>query len=164
MIELLNDIPGLNVKSIEDPVAETGLDMSAFPNEKHLCSWVGIAPGNNESAGKKRSGRITPGNRQAKAAIVEAAWATTRTKNTFYSARYHRLAARRGKKRALIAAGHSILKSVYHILSTSCVYREPGADHVNLRAEAKRMSYLRKELEKLGYEVRLTDSKTVKTE
>jgi hypothetical protein len=113
---------------------------------------------------KKRSGRITPGNRQAKAAIVEATRAATGTKNTFYSARYHRLAARRGKKRALIAVGHSILKSVYYILSTSNVYRELGADHINLRAEAKRKSYLRKELEKLGYEVRLTDSKTVKTE
>ncbi|MDR2888200.1 MAG: transposase, partial [Bacteroidales bacterium] len=102
-IALLKDIPGLNTGIIEDLVAETGLDMSVFSNEKHLCSWIDIAPGNH----------------QAKAAIVEAAWAATRTKNTFYSARYHRLAARRGKKRALIAVGHSILKSVYHILSTS---------------------------------------------
>jgi hypothetical protein len=73
------------------------------------------------------------------------------------------LAARRGKKRALTAVGHSILKSVYHILSASSAYRELGADHVNLRAETKRKSYLGKELEKLGYEVRLTDSKAVKT-
>jgi hypothetical protein len=90
---------------------------------------------------------------------VETTWAATRTKNTFYNARYHRLAARRDKKRTLIAVGHSILKSVYRILSTSSVYRELGANHVNLRAEAKRKSYLRKELEKLGYEVRLTSSK-----
>jgi len=158
VIELLKEIPGLNTKSIEDLVAEIGLDMSVFPNEKHLCSWVGIAPGNNESAGKK-SGRITHGNKSAKSTIVEAAWAATRTKNTLYSARYHRLAARRGKRRALIAIGHSILKSVYHILSTSSVYKELGADYVNLRAEAKRKSYLRKELEKLGYEVMLTDLK-----
>lgn len=89
--------------------------------------------------------------------IVEAAWAATRTKNTFYSARYHRLAARRGKKRALVAVGHSILKTVYHILSTESAYRELGADYINLRAEAKRKSYLKKELEKLGYEVLLTE-------
>jgi hypothetical protein len=89
--------------------------------------------------------------------VVEAVWAAARTKDTFYSARYHRLAARRGKKRALVAVGHSILKSVYHILSTESAYRELGADHINLRAEAKRKSYLKKELEKLGYEVQLTE-------
>lgn len=88
--------------------------------------------------------------------ITEAAWAATRTKNTFYSARYHRLAARRGKKRALIAVGHSILKSVFHVLSGVEQYRELGADYVNLRIEKRRKSYLKKELEKLGYDVRLT--------
>jgi hypothetical protein len=87
------------------------------------------------------------------------AWAATRTKNTFYNARYHRLAARRGKKRALIAVGHSILKSVYHILSNNEAYRELGAEYVQKRVEAKRKLYLRKELEKLGYEVLLADRK-----
>ena len=87
------------------------------------------------------------------------AWAATRTKDTFYNARYHRLAARRGKKRALIAIGHSILKSVYHILSNNEAYRELGAEYVHMRVEAKRKLYLRKELEKLGYEVLLTDKK-----
>jgi len=81
------------------------------------------------------------------------AWAATRTKNTYYSARYHRLAARRGKKRALIAVGHSILKSVYHILANKEHYRELGADYLNSKIEAKRKTYLKKELEKLGYKV-----------
>jgi hypothetical protein len=89
---------------------------------------------------------------------VEVAWAATRTKNTFYSARYHRLAARRGKKRALIAVGHSILKSVYHILSTGSTYKELGAEHVHLRAESKRKHYLKKELEKMGYQVKLLET------
>ena len=88
--------------------------------------------------------------------LTEAAWAATRTKNTFYSARYHRLAARRGKKRALIAVGHSILKSVYHVLNGVEEYRELGADYVNQRVEKKRKQYLKRELEKLGYEVQLT--------
>jgi hypothetical protein len=88
---------------------------------------------------------------------VEAAWAATRTKNTFLSARYHRLAARRGKKRALIAVGHSLLKSVYHILNTKNEYHELGAEHINKRVEAKRKAYLKKELEKLGYQVSLTE-------
>jgi hypothetical protein len=83
------------------------------------------------------------------------AWAATRTKNTFYSARYHRLAARRGKKRALIAVGHSILKSVYHILNGSEGYRELGADYLNFKIEAKRKAYMIRELRKLGYQVTL---------
>lgn len=87
--------------------------------------------------------------------ITEAAWAAIRTKDTFYSARYHRLAARRGKKRALIAVGHSILKSVYHILKGNQSYIELGADYVNSRVEKKRKAYLCKELEKLGYNVEL---------
>ena len=87
--------------------------------------------------------------------ITEVAWAATRTKNTFYSARYHRLAARRGKKRALTAVGHSILNSVYHILSGKEQYKELGADYLNSKIEAKRKSYLKKELEKLGYQVAL---------
>jgi len=91
-----------------------------------------------------------------KAVITEAAWAATRTKNTFYSARYHRLAARRGKKRALIAVGHSILKSVYHVLSGVEGYKELGAEYVNQKVEKKRKQYLKRELEKLGYEVQLT--------
>jgi hypothetical protein len=85
--------------------------------------------------------------------LTEVAWAATRTKNTYYSARYHRLAARRGKKRALIAVGHSILNSVYHIISGKVQYRELGADYLNSKIEAKRKSYLKRELEKLGYQV-----------
>ncbi len=88
--------------------------------------------------------------------MTEAAWAATRTKNTFYSARYHRLAARRGKKRALIAVGHSLLKSVYHVLSDTTPYKELGADYLNDRLDKKRKVYLKKELEKLGYQVEIT--------
>lgn len=91
-----------------------------------------------------------------KAVITEAAWAATRTKNTFYSARYHRLAARRGKKRALVAVGHSILKSVWHVLKEACEYKEPGAEYLNQRMEQKRKNYLKKELEALGYKVKIS--------
>lgn len=107
VLELLKEIPGFNTKVVEDLASEIGLDMSAFPSEKHLASWAGICPGNNESAGKKNSGSITHGNKQVKAVLTEAAWAATRTKNTFFSERYHRISARRGKKRALIAVAHS---------------------------------------------------------
>lgn len=107
VLELLKEIPGFNTKVVEDLASEIGLDMSAFPSEKHLASWAGICPGNNESADKKNSGSITHGNKQVKAVLTEAAWAATRTKNTFFSERYHRISARRGKKRALIAVAHS---------------------------------------------------------
>ena len=155
VLENLKAIPGLSKKTVEDLIAEIGLDMGVFPTEKHLASWAGMCPGNNESAGKKKSSRTTHGNKQVKAVLTEAAWAATRTKNTFYSARYHRLAARRGKKRALIAVGHSILKSVYHVLEGEEEYRELGASYVNERSEKRRKSYLKKELEKLGYDVQL---------
>lgn len=155
ILELLKGVPGLSKKTVEDLVSEIGLDMSVFPNEKHLASWVGSSPGNNESAGKKKSGRTTHGNKQARSVLTEAAWAASRTKDTFYAARYHRLAARRGKKRAITAIGHSILKTVYHILSTGESYRELGADHVHKRHEEKRKAYLTKELEKMGYSVAL---------
>ncbi len=154
-LELLKKVPGISSKSVEDLVAEIGLDMGVFPTEKHLASWAGMSPGNNESAGKKKSGRTTRGNKQVKTVLTEIAWAAIRTKNTFYHARYHKLAARRGKKRAMIAVGHSILKSVYHILSDMSEYKELGAEYLISRTEAKRKAYLKSELGKLGYVVEL---------
>ena len=156
VLELLREIPGFSIKVVEDLVSEIGLDMSHFPSEKHLSSWAGLSPGNNESAGKKKSARITHGNKQVKAVITEAAWAATRTKNTFFSERYHRIAARRGKKRALIAVGHSQLISVYLILSTGARYHELGAQYMQSKIEQKRKVYLSSELKKLGYNVSLT--------
>lgn len=147
-LERFREIPGLSRETVEDLIAEIGLDMDVFPTEQHLCSRVGVSPGNNESAGKK-SGRTTHGNKQAKSTLTEAAWAASRTKGTFYKARYHRLAARRGKKRAIIAVAHSILKSVYHVLKDDVPYRELGADYLNSRMEDKRKKYLKKEPEKL---------------
>ena len=105
---------------------------------------------------KKKSGRITHGNKQVKKTLTESAWAASRTKNTFYSARYHRLAARRGKKRALIAIGHSLLKSAYHILKDNVPYKELGSDYLKDKIESKRKKYLKNELEKLGYKVNLS--------
>lgn len=144
--------PGLSRKTVEDLIAEIGVDMKVFPMEKHLASWTGMCPGNNESVGKK-SGRTMHGNKQLEAVITEAAWAVTRTKNTFYSTRYHRLVARKGKKRALMAVGHPILRSVWHMLNETCEYKELGAEYLTQRVEQKRRNYLKKELETLGYKV-----------
>jgi len=103
----------------------------------------------------KKNSRATHGNKHVKSVITESAWAATRTKNTFYSEKYHRLAARRGKKRALIAVGHSILVSVYYILKYGCEYNELGEDYASQKNADKRKRYFKKELEKLGYEVEL---------
>lgn len=103
----------------------------------------------------KKSGRITHENKQVKAVITEAAWAATRTKNTFFNERYHHIAARRGKKRALIAVGHSQLISVYLILSTGAGYHELGAQYMQEKIKKKRKTYLTGELKKLGYKVSL---------
>ena len=154
VVELLREIPGLNRKTVEDLIAEIGLDISQFPSEKHIASWAGMCPGNNESAGKKSS-RTNPGNKHVKAVLTEVARAATSTKDTFYSERYHRLAFRRGKKRALLAIGHSILKSVYFVLKTNASYKELDADYVRKQREEKRKAYLKKEMEALRYQVEL---------
>ncbi len=155
VLELLKEIPGFSTKVVEDLVSEIGLDMSHFPSEKHLSSWAPFSR-QQRKCGQKKSARITHGNKQVKAVITEAAWAATRTKNTFFSERYHRIAARRGKKRALIAVGHSQLISVYLILSTGARYHELGAQYMQAKIEQKRKTYLSSELKKLGYQVSLT--------
>ena len=159
VLEALAEIPGIERKVAEDLVAEIGLDMGKFPSEKHLASWGGICPGNNESAGKKSS-RTNHGNKQTKAVITETAWAASRTNNTFFSEKYHRIAARRGKKRALIAIGHAQLVAVYIILSTGATYKELGDMYVPARVKAKRTGYLTKELQKLGYKVSFDKAET----
>jgi len=106
--ERLQTIPGIKKRAAETIVAETGVDMSRFPSANHLSSWTGVSPGNNESAGKRHSGRTTQGNKWLKAVLTESAWSASKTKGTYLKARYQRLAARRGKKRAAVAVAHTI--------------------------------------------------------
>ena len=119
-----------------------------------------MCPGNNESAGKRKSGRTRRGNNYLKTTLVEAAWAASRTKGTFLGAKYHITAKRRGGKRAAVAIGHQILKAVYHIISRGESYKEIGAESArNRKSEARNRSIIR-ELEKLGYSVRKVESST----
>ena len=113
-IELLDAISGVGRQTAEGIIAEIGVDMSRFPSSAHLASWAGMAPGNNESAGKRRSGRTRKGNKSLRSTLTEAARAAAHTKGTYLSAQYHRIASRRGANRAAVAVGHSILVSVYH--------------------------------------------------
>jgi transposase len=125
----LDSIPGMARQGAEVIVAEIGTDMSRFPSANHLASWAGIVPGNAESAGKRLSTRARQGNRVLRTLLVQAAHAASRTKHTYLSARYHRLAARRGRKKAILAVAHSILVIAYHLLERKEAYRELGADY-----------------------------------
>jgi transposase len=151
--ERLDAIPGVGMDVAQIILAELGVDMSRFPSAAHAASWAGLAPGKNESAGKNRSGKITPGNRHLKTALVQAAHAASRSKDNYLSAQFRRLAARRGKKRAAIAVAHSILVIAYHMLRDGTEYRDLGGDYYDRRNKAQLQRGLVKRLEGLGHKV-----------
>ena len=154
-IQLLDTIPGVGQESAEVIVAEMGADMSRFPTARHLAAWAGLAPGNHESAGKQRTGRTRKGNQALRQGLIQAAHAAAHTKNTYLAAQYHRLAARRGSKRAIVAVAHSILVIAYCLLSRHEPYRELGGDYFDrLRPETTAKRLMRR-LENLGYKITL---------
>jgi transposase len=120
----LRGIPGVGERSAEVIAAELGTDMARFPTAGHLSSWAGLCPGNNESAGKRRSGKTTKGSQWLRAMLVQVAWAASHTKETIFSACYHRWAKRLGKKKALVAVAHKLLVVIYHLLKGGADYRE----------------------------------------
>lgn len=155
-MQRLDDITGVNRCTIENVLAEIGTDMSRFPDDRHLSSWAGVCPGNEESAGKRKRSRTTKGNRWLRRALCEAAWAAAHSKKSYLGARYRRLAARRGKKRALIAVAHSLLVIFYHLLKHGVAYHDLGADHFEHLNPERLRRYLVKRLEALGYQVALS--------
>ena len=157
-IERLDAVPGVDRRVAEVLLAEVGPDMNPFPSDEHLSSWAGMCPGNEESAGKRHRKRITPGSRWLKQTLAQAAWAASHTKNTYLASQYRRLAGRRGKKRALIAVGHSMLVIYYHMLKAGTSYADLGGNFFD-RLEPKRLThYYLKRLERLGYKVSLETS------
>ena len=129
--------------------------MRPFPAHENLASWAGMCPGNEESAGKRRRRRITPGNPWLKPTLAQAAWAASHTKNSYLASQYRRLAGHRGRKRALIAVGHSILVIFYHMLKAGTSYTYLGGDFFD-RLEPQRLTrYYVKRLERLGHKVTL---------
>ena len=151
-IEKLDKIPGIGRQSAETILAETGIDMSRFATEKHLSSWAGLSPGNNESAGKRHSGKTTKGNATLKTTLIQCARAAIKKKDSFLSAQYERLVVRRGAKRATVAVAHTMLIAIYHILKRGIFFVDLGADYYNqFNRERKISSYLAK-LKKLGWQ------------
>jgi len=126
---LLDSIPGIAEDSAKTILAIIGTDMSRFPTANHLCSWAGVAPGNNESAEKRLSGRSTKGNKVLKSTLVQCAHSAVMVKSSFFHAQYQRLSIRRGKKRAIVAVAHSMLIAIYHILKNGETFRDLGADY-----------------------------------
>lgn len=156
----LDRIPGVNRTTIENVLAEIGVDMNVFPDEHHLASWAGICPGNEESAGRRLSSRTRKGDRWLRRALTESAWAASHVKDSYFPAQYRRLASRRGKKRALLALGHSLLVTIYHVLKYKVEYKDLGADYFD-RLEPERLRrYLVRRLERLGYHVALSSAKS----
>lgn len=153
----LRTIPGVGQRTAEVIIAETGGDMSRFPTAAHLASWAGMCPGNNESAGKRKSGRTRHGNTALRSALVEAAWAASRSKNTYLSAQYWRLQRRMGKtgqNKALFAVGHSILIITWHLLSNQTDYSDLGGDYFTRRQDVTVLQRrLIERLEQLGNKV-----------
>jgi transposase len=151
----LTQIPGVNTVLAAVIIAEIGVDMSVFKTAEHLASWAGICPGNNESAGKRRSGKVTKGNVALKTALVEAGHAAGRAKGTYLKDKFHRLKARRGPKRAAVAIGHKILRSVYTMLSRNVDYADLGETYLDRLDRTRTVTALRHRIERLGFEVTL---------
>jgi transposase len=150
-IQRLLTIPGIERKTAWTIVAEIGLDMSVFPDARHLASWAGLCPGNRESGGKRMSGRTRKANRYVKRAMCQAAWAASHTKDTFLSAFYRRLSVRKGSAKAVMALAHHMITVIYQVLSRSEVYIELGGDFYDQRNKPKVVARLLQRLSRLGF-------------
>lgn len=151
IMKALDEIPGIGQQSAETILAEIGLDMNRFPTEKHLSNWAGLAPGNNESAGKRRYGRTTKGNITLKTTLVQCAKSAVKKTDSFLAAQYQRLVVRRDANRATIAVAHTMLIAIYHMLKEHVPFLDLGAAYYNqFNAQSKINHYLKK-LKQLGW-------------
>jgi transposase len=151
----LDTIHGVARRTAEVLIAELGVDMRQFPSDRHLASWAGLCPGNNESAGKHKSGKTRRGNRWLRTALTEAALAAIRTSNSAFAARYRRIMRHRGHKKAVTAVAHTMLVTAYHLLARRTTYQELGADYFDRRHAERVTRRAVQALERQGYRVTL---------
>jgi transposase len=157
-------IPGVKQRSAEVLIAEIGTDMSVFATPKHLASWAGMCPGNNQSGGKRRSGKTRNGSKWLRATLTESVNAAARSNNTYLHAQYARLRGRRGHAKAITAVGHSILTAAWHMLTNGELYNEPGGDYFTRQDPDRTTRRLVRQLEALGHIVTLQTSTASDTE
>jgi len=155
-VDLIISIPGIKNLGAHVIVSEIGIDMSRFPSDAHLISWAGICPRNDESAGKRRSNRLRKGAPWLKTTLVQCAWAAVKKKNSYLQAQFHRIKARRGPKKAIMAVAASILTAIYHMLKDGTTYQDLGSNHFNRRSTDQQKNRLVKRLAELGYAVEIT--------
>jgi transposase len=153
---LLTTLPGVSDLTAQVMVAEIGVDMTRFPTAAHLISWTGLCPRNDESAGKRRSTRVRKGAPWLKVALVTAAWAAVRVKDSYLQAQFHRLRSRRGAKKAILAVAASMLTAAYHMLKNGVEYKDLGAEHFTRRDRSKMIQRLVRRINDLGCQVQLT--------
>lgn len=150
-IELVDSVTGIGPDSAKVILSVIGTDMSHFPSDAHLSSWAGLSPGNNESAGKRRSGRTTKGNKLLKTTMIQCAHSAVMVKSSYFCAQFQRISARRGRKRAYVAIAHSMLIAVYHILKNGQVFSDLGADYYNQFNKERKINACLRKLQSLGW-------------
>jgi transposase len=155
-IDRLDGTPGINRRVAEVIIAEAGTDMSRFPDAHHFASWIGLCPGQNESAGKRKSGKTRKGNRALRTALVEAAHGAVRKRDSYFGAQFRRIAPRRGFKKALIAVAHSMAVTIYHMIKNQTAYADLGADYFDKRNPSRILHRLTKRIQNLGFTVQLS--------
>jgi transposase len=154
-VEQMSTIPGVKDLSARTILSEIGIDMSRFATDAHLISWACLCPRSDESAGKRRSTRIRKGSPWLKTTLVQCAWAAARTKGSYLQAQFHRIRARRGVKKAIVAVAASILTAIYHMLKDGTMYQDLGPNHFDARTKERQKNRLIKRLTDLGYTVEL---------
>src|SRR6202023_4164211 len=150
-VEQIISIPGVKNLGAHVIVSEIGIDMIRFPSAAHLISWAGICPRNDESAGKRRSNRLRKGAPWLKTTVVQCSWAAVKKKNSYVQAFYHRIKARRGPTKAIMAVAASLLTAIYHMLKDGTMYQDLGGNHFNRRSTDQQKARLVKRLADLGY-------------
>ena len=152
-IDLLDTIPGIDRRTAEAVLAEIGTDLSRFPDADHLAAWAGLAPGQNQSGGRRRNSPTRKGNRALRSALTLAAWAASHTQATFLGALYRRWIKRLPKNKAIIALAHRILIIIYHVITTGQPYQELGPVYHDARDRSQILHRAIRRLERLGYRV-----------